>query len=325
MVRRILPAAACLIAPGLPAQDSPTARVFCDPADPANRCPGTECRCSEDVLAIRFERSGGPILEVDDEPGLLIEATVVLETRSAGVQGFSYGVRHDGRALTIENVTTDETDAGRVFFAQGFDPTRFEDLEDCTADPGPRCSNRLPGNGFISATVLDSVPGELPLGTNSLARATYRLEPTAAAVNEAGLFLEFTERLAKRNAPPTAINLTIFGRSAGPRTLADGKIIVRPRPFHRGDPDGDGRLSVADAALLLLFLFLAGPAPGCLDAADADDDGRIDATDPVLILRWLFASGTAPAPPGPPPAPCGRDPEGPGPGLGCDAYGACFR
>jgi hypothetical protein len=180
----------------------------------------------------------------------------------------------------------------------------------------------VPGNGFISATVLSLIQtGELPPGTNTLARATYRLEPNAAEVG--GSLLEFTERLAKRNAPPTAINLTIFGRSAGPRTLADGRIIVRPRPFHRGDPDGDGRLSVADAALLLLFLFLAGPAPGCLDAADADDDGRIDATDPVLILRWLFASGTAPAPPGPPPAPCGRDPEGPSSSLGCVAHGAC--
>jgi hypothetical protein len=108
-----------------------------------------------------------------------------------------------------------------------------------------------------------------------------------------------------------------------PRTLADGKIIVRPRPFHRGDPDGDGRLSVADAVALLLFLVLAGPSPGCLEAGDADDNGRMDTTDPVVILRWLFLGGTGPAPPGPPPAPCGRDPDGPRPGLGCDAYGGC--
>jgi hypothetical protein len=318
MTRWSVNAAVCLLIPGLAAQEEPTDRAFCDPAEPANKCPGADCFCSEDVLAIRFERSGGPILEVDDEPGLPIEATVVLETRSVGVQGFSYGVRHDGRALTIESVTTDETDADLVM--GGFDPTSFRDLEECTSDS--RCSNRVPGNGFISATVLSLIQtGELPPGTNTLARATYRLAPNAAEVG--GSLLEFTERLAKRNSPPVAINLTVIGKSRGPSTLVDGKLNVLSRPFHRGDPDGDGRLSVADAALLLLFLFLAGPAPGCLDAADADDDGRIDATDPVIILRWLFASGTAPAPPGPPPAPCGRDPEGLGPGLGCDAYAGC--
>jgi hypothetical protein len=305
MARWILPAAASLLAPGLEAQDGPTARAFCDPAESANKCPGADCRCSEDVLAIRFGRTGGPILEVDDEPGLRIEATVVLETKSEGVQAWSYGVRHDGRALTIESVTTDGTDAG-LLLTGGINRTNLD-----------------PRAGFISAVVLAlGAVAELPLGTNSLAKATYRLEGDARKAGKAGVALEITERLAIATSSPTSINLAVRGRLIQPRSLVDGKIIASGKSFHRGDPDGDGRLSVADAALLLLFLFLAGPSPACLEAGDADDSGRIDTTDPVIILRWLFLGGTAPAPPGPPPAPCGPDPEGSG--LGCDAYAGCF-
>jgi hypothetical protein len=319
MTRWIIAATGCLLVPRLAGQDGPTARVFCDPEDPANRCPGMDCRCSEDVLTIRFERSGGPILEVDDEPRLPIDATVVLETRSAGVQGWAYGVRHDGRALTIESVTIAGTDAGR-HFERGFNNTNFKDITECGSTTDNSCSE--PGAGFISAIILaTTVPAEIPLGTSTLARMTYRLERGAAS--ESGVLLELTERLAVRNSRPTRIVLTINGRSARPRALVDGLVFGSGNPFHRGDPDGDGRLSVADAALLLLFLFLAGPAPGCLDAGDADDDGRIDATDPVLILRWLFRGGSAPAPPGPPPAPCGPDPEGTGASLGCAAYAGC--
>jgi hypothetical protein len=283
-----------------------------------------ECRCTEDALAIRFERSGGPVLEVEDEPGLPIEATVILETRSVGVLGWTYGVRHDGRALTIESVTTVGTDAGR-FFDGCFNLTRFENILDCKSHPGPGCREPQPGAGFISAVVSAHCgdDSQLPVGTNSLAKAAYRLGSSAVDAGEAGVLLEFTETLALRNSPPTAIRLTILGWSARPRTLVDGHVIVSRRPFHRGDPDGDGRISIADAVSLLLFLFLSGPSPGCLEAGDADDDGRIDTTDPVVILRWLFGSGSPPGPPGPPPAPCGRDPEGSSAGLGCGAYEAC--
>jgi hypothetical protein len=326
MTRWIVALPACFLAPGLAAQDGPTARAFCDPADPANGCPGASCICTEDVLALRFDPGGGPIIELDAlEPGFRLSAEVVLETRSMSIQGWSYGVRHDGRALSIESVTTEGTDAGRLF-ANGFNATRSE-VSDCGgADPAAGCPNPTPGAGFISAVVLSLVQNvALPVASNTIARAAYRLEPGAAETGEGGIPIEFTERLATRNSPPVQINFTDSGRSVRPKAIVDGRIVVSlaGADFHRGDPDGDGRLSVSDAVALLLFLFLAGPAPGCLDAGDVDDDGRIDTTDPVLILRWLFASGTAPAPPGPPPAPCGPDPEGPSSSLGCVAYGAC--
>jgi hypothetical protein len=180
---------------------------------------------------------------------------------------------------------------------------------------------RKEAGGFISAVVLSLIePRALEVRRNALVLAGYEL---LADPGTEGTLIEFTDRLALQNSPPAAINITVNGRSGSPRTVIDGWVKRRGDPFHRGDPDGDGRISVADAAGLLLFLFLAGPSPGCLEAADSDDDGRLDTTDPVLILRWLFLGGSAPAPPGPPPGPCGPDPPASPGRLGCGVYPGC--
>ncbi|HVR75587.1 MAG TPA: NPCBM/NEW2 domain-containing protein [Planctomycetota bacterium] len=92
--------------------------------------------------------------------------------------------------------------------------------------------------------------------------------------------------------------------------------------FHRGDADGSGELQLTDAIHILGFLFLGGAAPPCMDAADTNDDGRLQLTDAVQILGFLFQGGTPPAPPGPPPSPCGEDPPG-GESLGCEVYEGC--
>jgi VCBS repeat protein len=95
--------------------------------------------------------------------------------------------------------------------------------------------------------------------------------------------------------------------------------------FHRGDPNGDGRLDISDAMTLLDFEFLDGNPLGCLESADATNDGRIDISDVVTILYFLFLSGPPLAPPGPPSASCGPDPDPPGSpaDLGCRSYGPC--
>jgi len=300
-------AAACLL---VSRHDGQVPRVFCDPLDPLNLCPGAECACSEDVLLLRFEPGGGSLIEIDDPPAdLRLEATVILETKSTSVQGWVYQVRHDGRGLSIDSVTIEDTDARRLF-QNGFNATKSQDLLDCALDP-TLCADPQTAAGFISMVVLSlTEPVELPVGTNSLARVAYRVEPGAGDIGEAGILLEFT-----------GVALTVAGRPMRPKTLIDGKVIVRRKPFHRGDPDGDGRISVTDAVALLLFLFLSGPAPNCLEAGDIDDDGRLDTTDPIGILRWLFLEGSPPAPPGPPSEPCGQDP--PGSRLGCGTYAGC--
>ena len=73
---------------------------------------------------------------------------------------------------------------------------------------------------------------------------------------------------------------------------------------------------------MLEYLFLGGTRPSCDEAADANDDGNIDLTDAIYVLEYLFLGGAAPPPPGPPPGPCGDDPEG-SVDLGCSEYASC--
>ena len=55
----------------------------------------------------------------------------------------------------------------------------------------------------------------------------------------------------------------------------------------RGDANRDGRVSIADAANILLYLCLAGPPPACQEAADTNTDGTVSYTHLTLptILR----------------------------------------
>ena len=56
----------------------------------------------------------------------------------------------------------------------------------------------------------------------------------------------------------------------------------------RGDSNRDGRVSIADAANVLLYLGLGGPEPACLAAADTDAKGTLNINDPIRILKVLY-------------------------------------
>jgi hypothetical protein len=89
-------------------------------------------------------------------------------------------------------------------------------------------------------------------------------------------------------------------------------------PFIRGDTNGDSNLDIADAISILSFLFAAGPAPSCEDAADANDDGAVDIADAIAVLSHLFGgAGDLPEPFGE----CGEDPTEDE--LGCNSYRPC--
>ncbi len=79
---------------------------------------------------------------------------------------------------------------------------------------------------------------------------------------------------------------------------------TREGPFVRGDADGDGQTTIADAIGILDFLFERGPAADCLDALDADDSGGLDLADGMHLLSFLFSGGSPPPPPHPA---CGLD------------------
>jgi hypothetical protein len=95
--------------------------------------------------------------------------------------------------------------------------------------------------------------------------------------------------------------------------------------LHRGDPDGTGRIDVADPVFLLSYLFRRGQAPSCLESADVDNNGRLEVTDPIRLFQYLFLGAEPPPKPGPPGSPCGPEPDrwDAHLGLGCEEYSGC--
>ena len=297
----------CLLSSVLSAQDEGADRMLCDPADPMKACPGNPC-CSEHRLEVVFEQSGSSVLHLEHS-GLPreMEIGIFLDAANTQVQGWAYGIQHDETFLEIQEATFEGTDAQK-FFRGGFQVTTKQHVQ----------------GGYISAIVLSVTDNKavLPRGRNLVSRASYAVNP--GKIPEASTVISFSSQLRREGSPPVNIVVVDSGSSLKPTFVRDGRVIIEASlSFHRGDPDGDGRVSVLDALQLLLFLFLAGPAPSCFEAADFDDDGRIDASDPILILRWLLRHGAAPAAPGPPGSACGRDRSESPAELGCGDYPAC--
>ncbi|MGQ9592091.1 MAG: FG-GAP-like repeat-containing protein [Planctomycetota bacterium] len=97
-------------------------------------------------------------------------------------------------------------------------------------------------------------------------------------------------------------------------------------PFHRGDADGDGLLSVADAQFVISYVLYGTAAPACMAAADGNGDRRVDISDGIFVLNYLFRGKAPPPSPGPPPGGCGMEPGGEEearPALGCERYERC--
>ena len=61
-------------------------------------------------------------------------------------------------------------------------------------------------------------------------------------------------------------------------------------PFLRGDVNGDGQVSMADASMWGCILFCAGVPYSCLDTADVNDDGLVNVDDLFVFLNHLFSN-----------------------------------
>jgi len=213
-----------LLTGAVPAQER--IRVICDPQDPGRECPGLECLCIDDTLEITFDGDTASNLSVDPaRVGQPVTVTVMLETKSAPLQGWSYGVSHDETILVLEQVGTDGTDAKKAYQG-GFDATTLERIETCLEPQGRNCTKTRPGGGWISALVLSlTQPAELPLGRNSVARARYVLEELPG---QGGTQVRFTDRLLRTGSPTIDINLTVDGKSRTPTHVIDG--FIEPEP-----------------------------------------------------------------------------------------------
>src|SRR5262245_5186258 len=85
--------------------------------------------------------------------------------------------------------------------------------------------------------------------------------------------------------------------------------------FIRGDVNGDGSVSFADAHSMLKYMFRVQGTVRCQESMDFNDDGAASLADGIFLLNWLTGSGPPPLPPFPDP---GADANGT---LGCEAYG----
>jgi hypothetical protein len=296
-----------------PAQEAmEQTRTLCDVADPANACPGDDCRCSEDTIEITFDGDSDSVFEYETFEGeTSLVVTVVTDTLAPGVQGFSYGVRHDPALLQVKSV---DDLVGECSTAPNdcfwLDSRDRRDVETCGSDAACSPEKRTDGGGWITAVILSFQEAvELPPGRNQIARAEYRL---VADAGEAGTLIQVTDRLAGRDAPPMDLNLTVDGRAKIWGTAVDGWIKRVSPPvvveFLRADVDGSGTLTISDAVQTLQYL--VGSAPlriDCDDAADSNDDGQLNITDAIYTLQFLFQSGPVIPPPFPE---CGEDPVG---------------
>src|SRR5438093_1385363 len=93
--------------------------------------------------------------------------------------------------------------------------------------------------------------------------------------------------------------------------------------FIRGDVNGDGKVSLADAEYLDGYLFGKGEcAPGCINSADANDDGKVNLDDAVFLMHYLVLGQSSPPAPFPS---VGADPTTEAEDyVTCETYGGGF-
>ena len=67
------------------------------------------------------------------------------------------------------------------------------------------------------------------------------------------------------------------------------------RSFLRGDPNKDGKITVADVVYLINYLFKGGPAPNPMQSGDVNCDSKTTVADVVYLINYLFKGGPPPA------------------------------
>jgi hypothetical protein len=134
----------------------------------------------------------------------------------------------------------------------------------------------------------------MPAGEDVLAlKLRFRVRPGTTASSTAIRFLDGARGLGQ----PVSNSITMDAKAITPEQAAsfifmEGRVTVAPEiTIFRGDSNGDGLLTIADAIFTLQYLFLGGEAPSCPSAADFDANGRIEMFDAIETLSNLFLGG----------------------------------
>ncbi len=217
-------------------------------------------------------------------------------------QAFSMGVSHDSAFLDVISVSA----AGAVAAVAGGSGPDFFGVN-------------IFSNGFTVGCVYQfdmSEPLQYASPTPVL-NADYDVDGGVLLgdTDGASTTLNFSNTLAT----PDVLNVVVIDLVEFSASLSSGTITFNSvvSEFLRGDIDGNGNQSLADAVAVLVRVF-SGPVSDCEDAYDVNDDGSIDVADGVYELNYLFTSGPAiPAPS----AACGLDATADG--LDCSDYASC--
>lgn len=171
-----------------------------------------------------------------------------------------------------------------------------------TNDPG-RCAPTTfqPGAGVLAYEAEHgSIPCDVGISPDHVfvAMGFYGM-PYESDVYGAELFI-LTYQVTATQPGTTTIEL-LNAYTMLPEATVTVTIVDAPTEFVRGDLDGDGTCSIADAVNVLQLAFVPGHTTDCWDSADVDDSGAVDLTDAVRLLQMLFVE------PGAMPESCGLD------------------
>ncbi len=247
-----------VLASQLTAQDGGLEVDFC----------GDDPRCVDDTLEIVFENGtssyDGPV-----EAGVEFPVRVVLDTKTEGVQGYSFAVRHDSSILSI--VTAAVTTAGTIIDpANAKTAVRGQHFEATSVFEG----------GFFSAVLLSlREPASLPVQRNTICNAAYRFD-TAPSCS----VLRFVDGQLGVGSEVVGLNLTVAGQTNRPRELRHGLVGTgecSETCDDLVDNDGDGLVDCADEDCADEAACLGESQTGsCSDGVDNDGNGWIDCNDP---------------------------------------------
>ncbi|MFN0057501.1 MAG: hypothetical protein ACKVX7_03515 [Planctomycetota bacterium] len=222
--------------------------------------------------------------------------TLTLDNLFGDLAGWSFGVCHDPALAAIVAV-----DPGGTLIDIG---------------PDFSATTLIPGEGFTVAVLLSFTASvALPPGSGY---ELYTIEYDLLGVSGSPLTV-----CSGLGLPPVPVTFT--SSSGGPSMITPTTVPGSTEPvnpplgsFIRADANADSVVNIADTISIIIWQFVDGPTPPCLQAADANNDGANNIADAIWITSYLFLDGP------PPPAPfpiCGLDPT---PGtLRCAAFPPC--
>ncbi len=236
------------------------------------------------------------------------EVTVVGRWAQAGVQGWSWGIKHEPSQARIGDCLGYMADSSLCNQSLCDFVRCTEDVRVAGPEWGPIAFNAVAvyDNGITQGAVVDFYQARAlgPRERFEMLSITYvRTTPSAE--------LEFCSCVGGPAGRPIEPLFVVGGVSYRPErqqglVLSCGAIL-----FRRGDSNADGRVDIGDAICTLAYLFgkptepCKTSVPRCFDAADANDDGKVDIADPIATLSHLFGHA---GPLKPPFGQCGIDP-----------------